>query len=60
MGLSFVMGHLPVSDLILTFANLVILKLDKCDFLLEAKSLQMRPDVERCERVTWNEAVLLS
>jgi len=60
MGLSSVMGHLPVSDLILTFANLVILKLDKCDFLLEAKSLQMRPDVERCERVMWNEAVLLS
>jgi len=58
--LSSVMGHLPVSDLILTFANLVILKLDKCDFLLEAKSLQMRPDVERCERVMWNEAVLLS
>lgn len=53
------MGHLPVSGRNLTFRNLVMLGVDKCDFLLEAGSLQVRPNVERCERVTCNEAALL-
>lgn len=60
MGLSSLTGHLPVSSLNLTFRNLVILKLGKCDFLLEAECLQMRPNVEGCEKVTFTKAVLLS
>lgn len=59
-GFVLLTGHLPISSLNLTFRNLVILKLDKYSFLLEAESLQMRPNVEDCERVTRNEAVLLS
>lgn len=59
-GFVLLTGHLPVFSLNLTFRNLVILQRDKCDFLLEAASLQTRPNVEGCERVTRNEAVLLS
>lgn len=35
-------GHIPVSILNLTFRNLVLTKVDKYHFLLEAESLQMR------------------
>lgn len=59
-GFVLLIGHLPVSSLNLAFRNLVILKLDKLDFLLEAESLQRRPNAEGCERVMCNEAVLLS
>lgn len=58
-GIVFLTGHLPVSSLNLTFRNLVKLKLDKYNFLLGAKSLQMKPNVEGSERVMCNEVVFL-
>lgn len=59
-GFVFLTGNLPFSSLNLTFRNLVILKLDKYNFLLGAKSIQMKPDVESSERVMRNEVVLIS
>lgn len=57
-GLVFLTGHLPFSSLNLTFRNLVIL--DKYNFLLGAKSIQMKPNVEGSERVMCNEVVFIS